>query len=79
MRYRITFKRTLDASQQNRLNRMIYKELDSLPVIKYTAEPGPENEIQMTFKSEQEYTLFCLQWNPDNVEHLQFIPLGTIT
>lgn len=79
MRYKITFKRTIDASQQNLLNKMIYDEMDKLPVITYTAEPGPEREIHLTFKSEQEYTLFCLQWNPGDQEHLQFIPLGRTT
>lgn len=68
----------MDPAQQNRLNRIIYQELDKT-TIKYIAEPGPEKEIQMTFKSQQDYTLFCLQWNTNNVEHLQFIPLEGIS
>jgi len=69
----IMFYRTQDRRQQSLLNKAIGHELKKNVTMPYTSQPlGKWNQLVVKFQSEQEFTMFCMQWNKDNQKHLQF-------
>lgn len=71
---RIMFPRTVDHRQQFILNREINQELKQHVTLPYTSETlGKYNQLVVKFMSEQEFTMFCMQWNKDNQKHLNFM------
>lgn len=71
---RIMFPRTVDHRQQFILNREINRELKQHVTLPYTSQSlGKYNQLVVKFMSEQEFTMFCMQWNKDNQKHLNFM------